>query len=216
MNLNRSALLKLCMACLLVSPILSMIATSNVFSANYWYSGKTKLLMINGITDGLWINNASASVTFNDGTIYNMQQAAEGAMNDWNNLTEAHFIPNNPGLRTNIQAYGAKYGNNGLNGWAEMYKSSTDTSPINPEQEAPDNHWAYAKVYGNAYHMYDDTPMTYEQRRAVYVHEIGHALGLAHASTGVASVMRNEAQRHANGWYTPQTDDINGINNLYN
>ncbi|WP_442951732.1 hypothetical protein [Paenibacillus sp. GYB006] len=44
---------------------------------------------------------------------------------------------------------------------------------------------------------------------------MGHALGLAHASTGVPSVKRNQLQRHANGWYKPQTDDINGVNSLY-
>lgn len=210
-----NSLFKFSLASLLIIPLTFITVTPSVFSANYWYSGQTKLKMINGITDGLWVNNANTSVKFNDGTTYNMQQIAEGAINDWNNLTKAHFIPNNPGLRTNIQAYGEKYGNNGLNGWAEMYKSSTDSNPMNPERQAPNNHWAYAKVYGNAYHMYDGTPMTYEQRRAVYVHEIGHALGLSHASTGTASVMRDQTQRHANGWYTPQTDDINGVDNLY-
>lgn len=191
----------------------SLIARS--YAANYWYSGSTSLQMINGISDGIFTNNASSSVTFSDGTTFNMQQTGLGAMNSWNNLTEDNFSSTTTGLKSSIHAYGANYGYNGLNGWAEMYKSSTDTSPMNPEQAAPTNHWAYAKVYGNAYHMWDGTPMTYDQRKAVYTHEVGHALGLAHASTGIASIMRDEAQRNANGWYTPQTDDINGVNNLY-
>lgn len=212
--LNKKMLLKSGVA-LIIAFCSTIPLAPKLFAANYWYSGSTSLQLINGVSDGLFINNAPASVTLSDGTTFNMQQTALGAMNAWNNATEAYFPTSNPGLRSNIQAYGANYGNNGLNGWAEMYKSSTDTSPMNPDKSAPTNHWAYAKVYGNAYHMWDGTTMTYDQRKAVYTHEIGHALGLAHASTGVASVMRDEAQRHANGWYTPQTDDINGVNNLY-
>ncbi|GMK43725.1 hypothetical protein PghCCS26_08520 [Paenibacillus glycanilyticus] len=196
-----------------VGAVLVFVSTSNVSAANYW--GASKYKMLGGIDTGIFANKASTSVVVN-GTTFNMAQTALGAMNSWNNLTDAYYPDGAPAsFDSEIYAYGANYGNNGLNGWCEMYKDWSDTSPMNPNQEAPSSNYSFAKVFGNAYHMEDGTVMTYDQRKAVYTHEIGHALGLAHASTGVASVMREEAQRNANGWYTPQQDDISGVNNLY-
>ncbi|MBH5317782.1 matrixin family metalloprotease [Paenibacillus sp. GSMTC-2017] len=189
--------------------------SSTVNGANYILGGK----MENGISDGQFRNNASPSVTVHGVTI-NMEQTAEGAMNAWNNLTEAYYADwtVNPTFNSYILAYGTNYGNTLVNGWAELYAAETSTDPMNPGPGGAGSiteDWYYAVVYGNAYHMTDGTPMTYDQRKAVYMHEIGHALGLDHASVGVASVMRDEAQRHANKWYTLQPDDINGVNALY-
>ncbi|MBA4548874.1 matrixin family metalloprotease [Thermoactinomyces intermedius] len=47
--------------------------------------------------------------------------------------------------------------------------------------------------------------------QSVLGHEIGHVLGLAH--TNWTSLMNTERDRFQT--YTPQTDDINGVNNLY-
>lgn len=51
---------------------------------------------------------------------------------------------------------------------------------------------------------------TANQKRAVFTHEIGHALGLAHV--GSASAIMYE---YVTSLFTPQSDDIAGVNNLY-
>lgn len=73
--------------------------------------------------------------------------------------------------------------------------------------------WAY-------YDTYYTTGYPSTARQAVMGHEMGHALGLGHDSTGPG---RSVALMHENlnwsyfncGIYTPQQDDVNGINFLY-
>ncbi|MHA6531933.1 M57 family metalloprotease [Paenibacillus sp. BAC0078] len=50
-------------------------------------------------------------------------------------------------------------------------------------------------------------------RRSAANHELGHALGLDHTTPPVLSVMNSSRDRET--VYTPQTDDINGVNAIY-
>ncbi|SFE87446.1 Matrixin [Paenibacillus algorifonticola] len=50
-------------------------------------------------------------------------------------------------------------------------------------------------------------------RRSTAGHELGHALGLDHVSVLVTAIMNSSRDRET--VYTPQTDDINGVNALY-
>ncbi|MEV5027962.1 hypothetical protein [Paenibacillus sp. LPE1-1-1.1] len=95
--------------------------------------------MLNVISNGIFDNNASTSVTMSDGTNYNMAQTALGGMNAWNNATEAHYPELPSSCNSEIEAYGQNYGNleNNLNGWVEMYEDWDSTSDLNPDATAP-------------------------------------------------------------------------------
>lgn len=70
----------------------------------------------------------------------------------------------------------------------------------------------YTHVYGNTYHMqgYSDPA-----RRTVFSDEIGHALGLNHVSSTSAIMYPTMAIYFVYNLYTPQADDINGVNANY-
>jgi hypothetical protein len=58
---------------------------------------------------------------------------------------------------------------------------------------------------------WDSSPDGIKDFLRVAVHELGHALGLAHEDSGVASIMRT----YAGDITIPQQDDINGVASLY-
>jgi hypothetical protein len=55
------------------------------------------------------------------------------------------------------------------------------------------------------------------KRISVAMHEFGHGLGLADLGTSSTSLMNGYSyyRYDINGVFTPQTDDINGVNSLY-
>lgn len=75
-----------------------------------------------------------------------------------------------------------------------------------------DGFYDYASAFVNRYYT-DDYELN--KRRSVMGHELGHMLGLAH-ETGAVLMNGYTSQRYDTyGVYTPQTDDVNGINALY-
>jgi Matrixin len=64
----------------------------------------------------------------------------------------------------------------------------------------------YTYLFGNT-----DT-----QLRSTTGHEIGHALGLDHPPKTTSQILMYTLQyRDRNVLYTPQTDDVNGVNSIY-
>lgn len=70
--------------------------------------------------------------------------------------------------------------------------------------------------YLNSYYTYW---YSYYERISVATHELGHAIGLGHSNPPLCNgvpVMYYSTDRYVQcGIYTPQQDDVNGLNHLY-
>lgn len=58
-------------------------------------------------------------------------------------------------------------------------------------------------------------PYTYDEEISVAAHELGHTLGLNHSSIASALMYYSTSRYTQYGTYTPQQDDINGVNAMY-
>jgi hypothetical protein len=138
---------------------------------------------------------SSTTVTYrNNGGGYAAQVTA--AANLWSNLTDVS-MSTNPGSTFNV--FTQNDGNNGYAGYAYW------SCGIFGQTQAADAHFnTYYSSYSAA------------QRMAVWVHEIGHGLGLEHAAN-IAYVMWTCPACHYNstGRYVPESDDIAGIDDRY-
>jgi hypothetical protein len=65
----------------------------------------------------------------------------------------------------------------------------------------------------NTYYV---TTFTQQKRQAIWVHEMGHSLGLNHASSVNYVMWQSPAAFwNATGLYSPRSDDVAGMNFLY-
>jgi len=108
--------------------------------------------------------------------------------------------------------------NKGQNGWlgATLFADDSVPSCTHPGNITP---WSQT-IYSNVNRSYLDAFSANNKKQAIWVHEIGHALGLVHSDTtgcGGARIMYifPQSQYDDCGTYTPRTDDINGANFIY-
>lgn len=92
--------------------------------------------------------------------------------------------------------------------WATVTHYVSDAVPVNGGPGgAPDGNWNWARI--TLTQDFANCP----NRKGVMVHEIGHALGLAHTAASGQRVMRPDIADI--NVQAPQQDDINGVNFLY-
>lgn len=135
--------------------------------------------------------------------------AAVDAMNSWGNNTKVGFQKVSSGA--NLTVANGNFGNTGFDG---IMKSATSNLPPG----CASGNWtstAFAWLNSNYTNAYSAA-----KKRSVFVHEVGHALGLAHNNTSACSSMavmhRSTADRFVRcGISYVRPDDIKGVNYLY-
>ncbi|MBC9953639.1 matrixin family metalloprotease [Leucobacter sp. cx-42] len=134
--------------------------------------------------------------------------AAVDAMNSWGNNTKVGFQRVDYGANLTVAN-----GNFGPTNFDGVMKSATNYLP-----GCSSGNWtSTAFAWLNTFHT---DSYSYNKRRSVFTHEVGHALGLAHNELGSCSSMAVMHPRTYDrftkcGISTVRNDDIRGINNLY-
>lgn len=118
------------------------------------------------------------------------------ARDGWNATPTRVYIH---GSGPNIQATNNDFGNTGWDGFTNYSCSNgVFVTPV--------------VVYLNVYYTYNYPDNAIQ---SVATHEFGHALGLAHSSSCYTLMWYSTDRYFSCGIYTPQQDEINGLNAVY-
>lgn len=144
---------------------------------------------------------SSASITYAQHSNY--ATASKNAIAAWNGTaTPIYFSAVSSGYMFSIISQ--DNGDNGYDGYTYRTCGSN-------------GHYATSPV--SAYNTYYTVNYNSTARKQLMVHEIGHALGLAHSGTATCSgqpIMYPSSSRYFTcGHQNPQPDDVNGVNSLY-
>lgn len=138
----------------------------------------------------------SSNVSYKNTAAGDYYSTGNLAANSWTQLTDLNM---SLVTSSNLHVYSEFTGMDGVEGRSAWTCSGSSTVSANAR-------W-------NTYYTIN---YSYGAKRAVICHELGHATGLGHSSVGGA-IMSASASGVYNtyGTLSPQSDDINGINNRY-
>lgn len=141
---------------------------------------------------------SSATITWMDNAISTSHKpAAQSASSRWSSSTDVNLSWSTAYKALKVGDY--SMGNNGYDGWTTW--SCPGGTYINANADLNN-------TYTNAFST--------DKRTAIYVHELGHALGLAHSNSLAVMMYHSPAHVYNTyGFISPRTDDRSGMNAVY-
>ncbi|MFJ2370623.1 matrixin family metalloprotease [Microbacterium sp. NPDC087665] len=146
-------------------------------------------------TNCSWSTGGSGNITWQNNTGVYYSDTAVAAAASWANYTDVNDMTPSGGTMVVSELNNGANGLDGETWWVCANNRTTSASvTLNPH---------YTDNYFN------------NQKKAVWVHEFGHALGLAHSSAGTIMFHCPSCSFRDYQIWWPATDDVNGMNALY-
>lgn len=177
----------------------------------YWYDPNNTdnaYEILGGIDDGDLDIYADNNFTIN-GTTYDFAEQYRDAYSDWYYSIGPLYITESSGGTNKLAFYADDYGEIGAYGWCDWYLNGDKV--VGSDGGLTDN-YDIARTYLNAHDIEDGTPLSSADVESVATHEIGHAFALHHEDEEVAVMNTSHLSE---GWDNVQTDDDQGVTNLY-
>jgi hypothetical protein len=163
---------------------------------------------------GRWANSPTSGcclyVSFKNAATYSgLATAYDSAKGDWNTSSaNVNFkSPGATGISGEVWGWDVHDSSVGWSGLTRLFNSAGQ------ECYGSSCRWTDADVFLNHYYTQNYTDSA--KKKGLASHELGHAIGLAHAGGCVIMVDNDYSRWNVCGVHTPQADDRNGVNALY-
>ncbi|APO48533.1 hypothetical protein BS614_30910 (plasmid) [Paenibacillus xylanexedens] len=150
-------------------------------------------------TGAKWSTNQVSKLSYNKTGSSSVNDIWNEAIFNWNQQSTKPNFSTQTTSSPNVEFQGVHISNTDSDGKAQWYTDSNGTT-----------YHSFAWI-----NTYFTSGYSSLKARSVASHEIGHVLGLSHASGCVLMSDNTPTRYDTCGVYTPQSDDLNGINALY-